>query len=201
MLAHEISRSLLPCSCPRGGCSSLPPATAGAKTRRGGRAGSAFARRPPMQRAIPGSGRRWPGLPHSDRRPGSAHGGLGARAHTHLRLAGQRRGLERRSADCLSPGSLRNILATPSGGDFGEWMTNKARGTLVDVAAVSATVAITRSLKTAVGRTRPNGQDDESFPSGHTSSSAVHTRLASRNLRSIEVSAGARRTLDIGLYA
>ena len=49
--------------------------------------------------------------------------------------------------------------------------------------------------------TRPNGQDDESFPSGHTSTSAVHTRLASRNLRSIDMPAGARRTLDVGLYA
>jgi hypothetical protein len=29
----------------------------------------------------------------------------------------------------------------------------------------------------------------------------VHTRLASRNLRSIDMPAGARRTLDVGLYA
>jgi hypothetical protein len=93
------------------------------------------------------------------------------------------------------------IVATPSGDDFGEWVLNKARGTLVDVAAVSATGAVTRSLKTSVGRTRPNGADDESFPSGHTSSAAVHTRLASRNLRSIDLSTGTRRTLDIGLYA
>jgi hypothetical protein len=41
----------------------------------------------------------------------------------------------------------------------------------------------------------------ESFPSGHTSSSAVHTRLASRNLQSIEMSEGARTALDIGLHA
>jgi membrane-associated phospholipid phosphatase len=72
---------------------------------------------------------------------------------------------------------------------------------LVDASAVAATTAITRSLKQAVGRTRPNGEDDESFPSGHTSSSAVHTRLASRNLRSIDMPVAARRTLDVGLYA
>ena len=29
----------------------------------------------------------------------------------------------------------------------------------------------------------------------------MHTRLASRNLRSIDMSDGARRTLDVGLYA
>jgi membrane-associated phospholipid phosphatase len=93
------------------------------------------------------------------------------------------------------------IVATPGGDDFGDWLANKAKGTLVDVAAVSATTAITRSLKKAVGRERPNGADDESFPSGHTSSSAVHTRLASRNLRSIDMPVAARRTLDVGLYA
>ena len=93
------------------------------------------------------------------------------------------------------------IVATPSGDDFGEWLMNKAKGTLVDAAAVAATGAVTQSLKGAVGRTRPNGADDESFPSGHTSSSAVHTRLASRNLRSIDMPVAARRTLDVGLYA
>jgi hypothetical protein len=93
------------------------------------------------------------------------------------------------------------IVATPSGDDFGEWLANKAKGTLVDVAAVAATTAITGSLKKAVGRMRPNGEDEESFPSGHTASSAVHTRLASRNLRSIDMPDGARTTLDVGLYA
>src|SRR4030095_2845227 len=93
------------------------------------------------------------------------------------------------------------IVATPSGDDFGEWVENKARGALVDAAARGSTVAITRALKTTAALTRPNGQDDESFPSGHTSTSAVHTRLASRNLRSIDMPAGARRPLHIGPYA
>ena len=125
-------------------------------------------------------------------------------AREHTPIFGSQHNAEEWSDDLRTASVVvhyATILATPSGGDFGEWMMNKARGTLVDVAAVSATVALTRSLKTTVDRTRPNGQDDESFPSGHTSSSAVHTRLASRNLRSIEMPVGARRTLDVGLYA
>ena len=125
-------------------------------------------------------------------------------AREHTPIFGSQRNAEQWSDDLRAASVLAHyatIVATPSGGDFEEWIANKARGTLVGVAAVSATVAITRSLKTGIGRERPNGQDDESFPSGHTSSSAVHTRLASRNLQSIEMTDGARRTLDVGLYA
>lgn len=93
------------------------------------------------------------------------------------------------------------MLATPGGADPGDWIMNKAKGTLVSVAAVSTTVLATNSLKRAIDRERPNGLAGESFPSGHTSSSAVHTRLASRNLQSIEMSDGTRRALDAGLVA
>ena len=93
------------------------------------------------------------------------------------------------------------LAATPSGDEPGEWIVNKAKGTLVHVAAVSGTVLITHTLKTTIDRERPNGQGTESFPSGHTSTSAVHTRLASRNLESIAMSDAARTSLDVGLYA
>jgi membrane-associated phospholipid phosphatase len=93
------------------------------------------------------------------------------------------------------------LAATPSGATPSEWFVDKARGTLVHVAAVSGTVLVTRGLKTTVDRYRPNGLGTESFPSGHTSTSAVHTRLASRNLESIEMAPTARASLDVGLYA
>ncbi len=125
-------------------------------------------------------------------------------AREHTPIFGSQRNAEQWSDDLRTASALAHyatIVATPSGNDFGEWIANKARGTLVDVAAVSSTVTITRSLKKSVGRERPNGRDDESFPSGHTSTSAVHTRLASRNLRSIDMPDRARLGLDIGLYA
>jgi hypothetical protein len=93
------------------------------------------------------------------------------------------------------------IAATPSGDMPREWFINKTQGTLVQAAAVSATVLTTRAMKTSIVRDRPNGRNDESFPSGHTSTSAVHTRLASRNLQLIDMSPAARTSLDAGLYA
>ena len=93
------------------------------------------------------------------------------------------------------------MVATPGGDDPKRWILAKTRGALVDAAAVAATVGITRGIKTTVDRERPNGLESESFPSGHTSSSAVHTRLASRNLRWIGMSATVHRTLDAGLTA
>ena len=125
-------------------------------------------------------------------------------AREHTPIFGSQHNAEEWSDDLRTASVFAHyisIVATPSGDGLGEWLANKAKGTLVDAAAVAATGAGTQSLKSAAGRTRPNGADDESFPSGHTSSSAVHTRLASRNLRSIDMPAGARTTLDVGLYA
>ncbi len=94
-----------------------------------------------------------------------------------------------------------SIVATPGGEEPGGWVTNKGRGLLVSVAAVSSTVQVTNGLKRHVGRLRPNGTERRSFPSGHTSSAAVHARLASRNLDAIRLSPPTRRVLGAGLHA
>lgn len=93
------------------------------------------------------------------------------------------------------------LLLTPSGADWREWLSNKAKGALVQIAAVSATSQLTVEFKDLFGRERPNGLALESFPSGHTSSAAVHTRLASRNLDSLAMSSQANKAANAGLYA
>ena len=93
------------------------------------------------------------------------------------------------------------LLLTPSGDEPKEWLWNKAKGALVQIAAVSTTSQLTVQFKDVFGRERPNGLALESFPSGHSSSSAVHTRLASRNLQSLPISPRARAAADVGLYA
>ncbi|MBM0104218.1 phosphatase PAP2 family protein [Steroidobacter sp. S1-65] len=125
-------------------------------------------------------------------------------AREHTPVFGSERSARQWSDDLRSASSYAHyvtIAATPSGNAPGEWLLNKLKGTLVGVAAVSATGQITNHMKEASDRERPNGADGESFPSGHTSSSAVHTRLASRNLQSIEMSDGTRAALDVGLHA
>lgn len=125
-------------------------------------------------------------------------------ARDNTPVFGSQSNAEQWSDDLRSASSIAHyvtIVATPSGPDAGDWLINKLKGTLVSVAAVGATGQITNLMKQASGRERPNGADDKSFPSGHTSSSAVHTQLASRDLQSIEMSDGARTTLDVGLHA
>jgi membrane-associated phospholipid phosphatase len=117
---------------------------------------------------------------------------------------GSQRAAENWSDDLRAASSLvhyATLAATPSGDTPREWLINKTKGTLVHVAAVSGTVLVTQTLKTTVDRERPNGQGSESFPSGHTSTSAVHTRLASRNLESIDMDDVTRTSLNAGLYA
>lgn len=125
-------------------------------------------------------------------------------AREHTPVFGSQRSAEQWSDDLRSASSIAHyatILATPSGAEPGDWVVNKLKGTLVGVAAVSATGQITNFMKEEFDRERPNGAGGESFPSGHTSSSAVHTQLASRNLELIEMSDATRTTLDVGLHA
>lgn len=125
-------------------------------------------------------------------------------AREHTPVFGSQRSAQDWSDDLRSASSFvyyASIVATPGGSEPGDWIISKAKGALVGAAAVSSTGQITNFLKEKVDRERPNGQDGESFPSGHTSSSSVHTRFASRNLRSIPMSDTTRTTLDIGLHA
>jgi hypothetical protein len=125
-------------------------------------------------------------------------------ARDHTPVFGSQRSAEDWSDDLRKASVLAHyitIAATPGGDDASEWFMAKMKGVIVDMAAVSATSMITRRLKTSTNRERPNGLAEESFPSGHTSSSAVHTRLASENLQSIDMSCGNRRLVDVGLTA
>jgi hypothetical protein len=125
-------------------------------------------------------------------------------AREHTPVFGSQRHAEQWSDDLRDASAAAHyltILATPSGDAPSEWIVNKAKGALVDAAAVAATGFTTNAIKDIADRERPNGDDSASFPSGHTSSAAVHTRLASRNLQSIEMSEGWRRGADVGLTA
>jgi hypothetical protein len=125
-------------------------------------------------------------------------------AREHTPVFGNQRSAEQWSDDLRDASSIVHyaaVLAVPSGNTPREWLWNKTKGALVHVAAVNATSEVTLQLKDWTDRERPNGLARESFPSGHTSASAVHTRLASRTLRSIDLSPRTRQTLDIGLHA
>lgn len=125
-------------------------------------------------------------------------------AREHTPVFGSQNSAEEWSDDLRSASIMTQritLILTPSGGDAAEWLLAKAKGALVQVTAASVSSKITSQLKTSADRERPNGLADESFPSGHTSASAVNTRLASENLKSMKMEEGTRRALDAGLIA
>lgn len=119
-------------------------------------------------------------------------------------LFGSQRGASAWSDDLRSAAvtaDVITILLAPSGEDTGSWIVNKAKGYAVDLAAASAAIGATSLLKAAAGRTRPSGADNESFPSGHTTTAATYNRLAARNLEYLDMNAVTRQGLIYGLDA
>jgi hypothetical protein len=90
-------------------------------------------------------------------------------------------------------------IATPSGDDPSDWLTAKAKGLALGVTASVITSRSTSLLKNLSDRRRPDGGNNNSFPSGHASGTAVFTTLARRNLESISLSPGSRISADIGM--
>lgn len=72
---------------------------------------------------------------------------------------------------------------------------------LVENGAAVATTTVTRGLKELTHRTRPDGADDLSFPSGHASRSFAYSAAARRNLRFTRLRPGLRRGLGFGIDA
>jgi membrane-associated phospholipid phosphatase len=91
-------------------------------------------------------------------------------------------------------------LATPSGSDSKEWASAKLKGTGIQLTAPLFALGTTELLKSASHRTRPNGTDDESFPSGHTSTAAADSMLAIKNTDDLLIPDWSKTTLKTGLY-
>ena len=104
-----------------------------------------------------------------------------------------------RSASVVADGAT--VLLTPSGDVGSDWILAKIKGYAVDLAAATAAIETTSGLQRLIDRTRPNGTNSLSLPSGHTTTSAVYTQLATCNLEVIDLNPSARVGLDFGLNA
>ena len=89
-------------------------------------------------------------------------------------------------------------LATPGGDSSNAWLAAKGKGLTVAAAANLLNGGVTTVLKNWSDRTRPDGSDRKSFPSGHSSFATLSATLAARNLQSIEMGAHYRRAMRIG---
>ena len=84
-------------------------------------------------------------------------------------------------------------LAVPNGDGAWEW---KPERLVLEFGAVQLNNLATSGLKSATSRERPDGSDDRSFPSGHSSQAWTRTTLACRNVDQIpSISNGWRVTL------
>jgi hypothetical protein len=82
-------------------------------------------------------------------------------------------------------------LATPSGEGTEEWGTAKMKGLSAEGGAGAVTLGYVDFLKRTTNRTRPDGSNTESFPSGHSTGAAFFSTLASRHLETLSWSEGA----------
>lgn len=78
------------------------------------------------------------------------------------------------------------------------WLINKVAVEGVELAAWQTTSILTSSLKDLADRKRPDGQGDNSFPSGHTSGAFSAVTLANRNLDVIPMNSVLRMSIQIG---
>ena len=92
---------------------------------------------------------------------------------------------------------VATLLATPSGPEPGPWWRAKAKGLGVELMALSATAGTTQLFKELTNRTRPNDEDQRSFPSGHASNAFSLSTLNNRNLDSIELAPWLRTSLQV----
>lgn len=122
-------------------------------------------------------------------------------ATDHTSIFGSEEDARRASNDLktfLAVETLVTALATPSGDEAGPWAHAKLKGLAVEGGAIGATQGLTGVTKDAISRDRPNQENDNSFPSGHSSSAFAYATLSNRNLDSIDLPAGIRPALQTG---
>lgn len=94
--------------------------------------------------------------------------------------------------------TIVTAIATPSGDEPKNWAHWKLKGLGVELVARGVTDGATSLLKDATDRTRPDGSDDNSFPSGHASGAFSYSTLANRNLDAICMPNKLRPPLQVG---
>lgn len=76
---------------------------------------------------------------------------------------------------------------------------HRLKRVVVEEAAAVVSTSVTRGLKEATDRTRPDGSDRLSFPSGHASRAFAYNGATQRNLKLLALRGPASTGLRIGL--
>jgi len=97
----------------------------------------------------------------------------------------------------LQSEAVATLIATPSGPDAKGWWRAKGKGFGTELVAAGIPIGTTQLLKRLTNRTRPDCEDDHSFPSGHATSAFSMSTLSNRNLRALELSPKVRIPLQV----
>lgn len=125
-------------------------------------------------------------------------------ASDHTPIFGSRKAADlasSRLADAATVACGLSILAAPSGTQAGEWLTRKLEGGGLDLAAFAVAQGTAAGLKRVTGRTRPDGSDEQSFPSGHATRASVAATLAQRNAHAALGDGAAATASGLGTFA
>jgi membrane-associated phospholipid phosphatase len=102
----------------------------------------------------------------------------------HTPLFGSRGAADRSSDDLVNVAAFLagvSIVAAPSGEEPRAWVTNKAKGGTLDLAAFAIAQNTNSGLKRAFARARPDRSDHRSFPSGHATRASALAAVTQRN--------------------
>ena len=125
-------------------------------------------------------------------------------AQQHHPVFGSRRAALRASdnlRDGAKYGAVVTALLTPNGRDPAAATTGKLKGMGLQWGAYFATESVTTAFKRSVARRRPNGTNNRSFPSGHTSAAFAAGTLARRNVAASGYNPTVSRALDVGFVS
>jgi membrane-associated phospholipid phosphatase len=133
---------------------------------------------------------------------GHADRGVAEWASKNTPVYGSQRNAGNRSDDLLGAAGMvwaASALVAPSGEASEQWIISKTGGVGVEAGAGVLMQGTVDYLKHATDRTRPNGYDRESFPSGHSAGSALFMTLTSKNLEAYGWSDSALVASRLGL--
>ncbi len=122
-------------------------------------------------------------------------------ASTHNPIFGSKDSAKKASDYLLIPlyaETLVTALFTPSGEDSKNWAYWKTKGIGVEAVALATTYGVATLLKEGTNRERPDGSNDKSFPSSHSSNAFANATLSNRNLNAISLPKEVRLPLQVG---
>jgi len=99
----------------------------------------------------------------------------------------------------LAAETVVTMALTPSGTESSGWISGRAKGVLVEIAALGATIGTTELLKETVERKRPRNEVlTSSFPSGHSSEAFALVTLSSKNYQAMGLDPSTRGWIEAG---